>query len=182
MKIKVKIKSMPGLVIPKNAHDSDAGYDIIATSEPNFVGEKSGLNSWKRLDYIEYQTNIFIQPVFEVDKEFYWLNNYFHTLIMARSSISSKNLVLCNSVGLADASYTGQLLCRFQYIWQPYDLRICPLGSIEGVIDTNKIYQKNQKIAQLVFQPTIHADFIEVEELEETERGENGFGSSDKKV
>ena len=37
------------------------------------------------------------------------------------------------------------------------------------------------RIAQLVFIPCIVGDFIEVDELDKTERGSNGFGSTGKK-
>lgn len=72
--------------------------------------------------------------------------------------------------------------------------RIKTLG---GVIDTNyrgelkvalvnlgeKSYEvkRGEKIAQLLIQPVTHPDIIEVDLLEETDRGEGGFGSTGKK-
>lgn len=38
--------------------------------------------------------------------------------------------------------------------------------------------KKNQKIAQLVLLPIITPELVQVESLEETERGSNGFGST----
>jgi dUTP pyrophosphatase len=40
---------------------------------------------------------------------------------------------------------------------------------------------KGDKIAQLVIAPVPMIDWVEVEELSPTERGEGGFGSTDKK-
>ena len=38
--------------------------------------------------------------------------------------------------------------------------------------------QKHTKIAQLVICPVVHANIIEVEQLDDTRRGEGGFGST----
>jgi dUTP pyrophosphatase len=46
--------------------------------------------------------------------------------------------------------------------------------------ETHKI-NKFDKIAQCLLQPIISADIKEVSNLEESERGEKGFGSTDKK-
>ena len=40
MKVKYYIKNVEGLVIPKRANETDAGYDVIATSGPKIVGVK----------------------------------------------------------------------------------------------------------------------------------------------
>ena len=40
--------------------------------------------------------------------------------------------------------------------------------------------QPNERIAQMVIMPVALADFIQADELNETKRGEGGFGSSGK--
>lgn len=49
--------------------------------------------------------------------------------------------------------------------------------------DSNQVatISHGDRIAQLVFIPCIVGDFIEVDELDKTERGSNGFGSTGKK-
>lgn len=44
--------------------------------------------------------------------------------------------------------------------------------------DLDYKFKKGDKIAQLVVQPVLYPGMIIVEELEETERGDNGFGST----
>ena len=44
--------------------------------------------------------------------------------------------------------------------------------------DSPQTIAPNERIAQLVIAPVMEAWFNEVDELEETERGEGGFGSS----
>ena len=46
--------------------------------------------------------------------------------------------------------------------------------------DSNQVQviEPQERIAQLVFLPYISVNMIEVDELEETERGDGGFGST----
>jgi len=164
--MKIYVKKTDGVTLPEKGSVLAAGYDIVATSDPKIVGEKIENGSWGRIDYIEYETGLFIAPAL--------LN--FHTLIHPRSSISKQNLVLANSVGLVDNDYRGMILCRFKYIWQPQDM-IVGSGFQPNM---EKIYKKGDKIAQLVFEPTTQVDFELVDDLEKTQRGAGGFGSTDK--
>lgn len=174
-----KGKKIP-ITLPKKGSDIAAGYDIVATSDPKIVGEKHEIN-YKRVDYIEYETNLYIAPEATT----------FHTLIHPRSSISKYNLVLANSIGLVDNDYRGMVICRFKYIWQLEDFQFSydrsKLGEdlldflqIYGKINSEKIYKKGDAIAQLVFEPTVQAHFELVDDLNQTKRGNGGFGSTDK--
>jgi dUTP pyrophosphatase len=172
--MKVYIKKIEGVVLPQRGSDLSAGYDIVATSDPKIVGGGDFASSHKRIDYIEYETNLFIAPSMVTT----------HTLIHPRSSISKYNLVLANSIGLVDNDYRGMVICRFKYIWQPEDFTIIDkdnthLITLFGYINRDKIYKKGDKIAQLVFEPTIQVEFEIVDDLTQTQRGEGGFGSTD---
>lgn len=161
-------KKIP-ITIPKKASEVAAGYDIVATSDPKIVGIKLDENGWDSIDYIEYETNLYIAP--EAVS--------FHTLIHPRSSVSKYNLVLANSVGLVDNDYRGMVICRFKYVWQPNDFRMNTNNLFNGIVNMNKIYKKGDTIAQLVFEPTVMVDFELVDDLTKTKRGAGGFGSTD---
>lgn len=167
MKAKYYIKNVDGLNIPIRANESDAGYDVIATSEPKIVGELYSGPSYKRIDYIEYETNIYIAP-----------EGKFHTDLRPRSSISKYNLVLANSIGLIDRGYRNQILARFKYIWNPEDYSFSG-DLILGTPNLSKIYKKGDKICQLVPTETHDIEFVVVNELDNNDRG-GGFGSTDK--
>ena len=84
--------------------------------------------------------------------------------IFARSGLAcNKGLRPANCTGVVDGDYTGE------YIVALYN-------------DSNetRTIEPNDRIAQLVFIPFIHGDFVEVENLEKTNRGSGGFGSSGK--
>jgi dUTP pyrophosphatase len=167
MKIKYYIKNVEGLVLPKRANETDAGYDVVATSGPKIVGDPLNGPSYRRIDYIEYETNLYIAPT-----------GKFHTDLRPRSSISKYNLVLANSIGLIDRGYKNQVLVRFKYIWNPEDYSISG-DIILGAPNLNKIYNKGDKICQLVPMETHDIDFQVMEYLDGEDRG-GGFGSTDK--
>lgn len=169
MKIKYYIKNVDGINVPSRANSSDAGYDVIATSDPKIVGDVYNGPSYKRIDYIEYETNLYIAP-----------DGNFHTDLRPRSSISKYNLVLANSIGLIDRGYRNMILARFKYIWNPEDYQI--LGDlILGTPNLDKIYKKGDKICQLVAMETHDIEFVNANELDGNDRG-GGFGSTDKPV
>ena len=84
--------------------------------------------------------------------------------IYARSGLATKQgLRPANCVGICDAGY------RNNYIVPLYN-------------DSNevRIIHKYDRIAQLIIQPFIQSELTEVDNLNETERGNGGFGSSGK--
>jgi dUTP pyrophosphatase len=150
------------------AHEDDAGYDILAASEPVIIGNRPiGGPYYSTIDYIEYDTNLIIEP-----------DSNFHTYVLPRSSISKTNLVLANSVGLIDNGYRGTVKLRFKYIAQPKDWRIVNGDELLIELDFDKIYGLGDKIGQLVFAETIKASFLKVDSFVNTSRNEGGFGST----
>lgn len=162
--------------LPKAATERSTGYDIISTSDPEIVGEKSAYG-YNRIDYIQYKTNLKIA----VQKDRTTSNDY-DVLAMPRSSVSKYNLVLANSVGLIDADYRGEVLVRFKYIWQPEDFKLNTNNKLEGTPNFDKIYKKGDKICQLKITRVEHVEFYLVDTLDTTQRGEGGFGSTDLKT
>lgn len=84
--------------------------------------------------------------------------------IFARSGLATKQgLRPANCVGLCDCDYRGEYIV-----------------AIHNDSDAAKIVEPNDKIAQLVVLKTEELDFDLVEELDDTDRGANGFGSTGK--
>lgn len=80
-------------------------------------------------------------------------------LLFPRSSISKINLRLSNSVGVVDPGYRGEIILKFD---------------AKG----EKIYKTGERIGQMLILPFPRIDFEEAEELSETVRGADGFGST----
>lgn len=84
-------------------------------------------------------------------------------LVHPRSGLATKNgITIVNAPGTVDSGYRGELMVT--------------------LLNTDKTksfhVQRGDRIAQLVIQKYEHATFTVVDELERTERGSSGFGSS----
>lgn len=163
---KIKVNTLNGIRPPSS--NGDAGYDIIAASEPFIQGISiDQTDNYLSIDYIEYDTNLIIEP--EIG---------YHTYVFPRSSISKYNLTLANSVGLIDNGYRGTVKLRFKYNAQPIDHMLYENSKFCININKNKIYKKGDRIGQLVFAQTITPSIEVVSSFESTDRNEGGFGST----
>lgn len=107
----------------------------------------------ERLDYIEYSTGIAIE-----------IPDGYVGLIYPRSSISTHDLMLCNHVGVIDSGYRGEIKLRF---------KITDRIKSEWVV-----YEVGERIGQLIIMPYPKVFFTVSESLDETSRGDSGWGSS----
>ena len=165
--------------LPKKGTDRATGYDVIATSDPEIIGETNDRGGYKRVDYIQYRTNL--KLAVQKDRVFsaFGYTDFDHDILaFPRSSISKYNLVLANCIGLIDADYRGEVLLRFKYIFQPEDYIILD-NQIIGNVNPTKIYSIGDKICQLKVTKVENVEFILVDELDATDRGDGGFGSTD---
>lgn len=83
-----------------------------------------------------------------------------------RSSISKKSLRMCNTPGTIDSDYRGEITAKFH--------------STTDVVPA--VYREGERFAQLVIAKVEDAEFVESDELSETERGTGGYGSTDEKL
>lgn len=83
-------------------------------------------------------------------------------LIFARSGLATKqNLAPANKVGVIDSDYRGEFFV--------------PLHN-HG--ETPQTIRPGERIAQMLLVPYLTAQFLPVSQLDETQRGEGGFGST----
>ena len=83
-------------------------------------------------------------------------------LNFARSGLASKRgLAPANKVGVIDSDYRGELMV-----------------ALHNHGDTSQTVQPGDRVAQFLIMPVITADFVEVDSLDETQRGTGGFGST----
>ena len=82
--------------------------------------------------------------------------------IFARSGLATKQgLRPANCVGVCDSDYRGEYMV-----------------ALHNDTDTVQVVVPGEKIAQLILLPFLPIEFNMVDELSETERGEDGFGST----
>lgn len=86
-------------------------------------------------------------------------------LVYARSGIATKRgLAPANKVGVIDSDYRGEIMVPM------HNHSTVTAGIADG-----------ERIAQLVITPYLTANFVESDELDDTQRGTGGFGSTGRK-
>lgn len=101
--------------------------------------------------YYKIDTGIAIQP-----PEGYYFD------VVPRSSIYKKGLILANSIGIIDQSYRGTIKAMF-----------LKTPNCEAPV-------VGERLLQLIPRENLLVEFEEVSELDNSERGDKGFGSSGK--
>ena len=140
--MQVRIKKLnENAVIPSYAKDGDACFDLTATS----IKVED--------DYIQYGTGLAME-----------IPEGYVGIILPRSSVTNKGLMLKNSVGILDSGYRGEISFRF------YDL--------DG--DDSSRYRIGERIGQMMILPVPKIQLVEVDELTDSERGDGGYGSTGK--
>lgn len=83
-------------------------------------------------------------------------------LIYARSGLATKKgLAPSNKVGVVDSDYRGEIMV-----------------SLYNQSNEDRVIEPFDRIAQFVITPYLKANFKEVDSLDDTKRGEGGFGST----
>jgi len=169
MLVKVK-KLVPEAIIPSYAKPGDAGMDLVATSVDH-----------SNEHYIEYGTGLAVE-----------IPEGYVGLIFPRSSNSKKDLQLCNSVGVIDSGYRGEIKLRYRRIINPTPKRNFVVTDVEFQEELKSkvpilrikadfsCYGVGDKVGQIIIIPIPLISFNEVQKLSETVRGDGGFGSTGK--
>lgn len=148
----IKIKRLTETAkIPTKGSEYAAGFDLYADNFGNFKSEKK----WSLIilpgETVKIKTGIAVAL-----PENTWGGIY------ARSGLATKQgLAPANKVGVVDSDYRGEI--------------IVALHNHSGY--TQMLHQ-GDRIAQLVIHEFKPYDFEEVDELDDTDRGEGGFGST----
>lgn len=84
-------------------------------------------------------------------------------MVTPRSGLAAKvGLSIVNAPGIIDAGYRGEIKVCLVNLDRHDDIQI----------------RRGERIAQLVIVPFVTANFVEVHELDATDRGAGGYGSS----
>ena len=154
------------MTVPTKAHDTDACYDLYADI-PNEEYQHPYLNQTFQVIETRSGKGVAIPPFSTVKIPTGFATNIPHGYFaagFARSGVATKKgLRPANCTMIIDEPYTGE--------W------MVPLHN-----DTPEfqVIEHGDKIAQFVLLPYPKVNLIEVDELDVTERGDGGFGSSGK--
>ncbi|MDA1582013.1 dUTP diphosphatase [Bacillus cereus group sp. TH228LC] len=145
MNLRVKIKRVKDVELPRYAKPGDAGFDLVAAEDTIiWPGETKVVQTGLAFE---------IPPGYELQ-------------VRPRSGIT-RNTKLRVVLGTVDSGYRGEVGVL--------------VDNTEIPKTTNMqahVIEKGTRIAQGVIAPVITAHFEEVDELSDSERGTNGYGST----
>lgn len=147
---RINIKKMyDNAILPTRAHEADAGYDLYASDSDFVENEKIVIPP---LQSKMIKTGIAMA-----------IPDTYVGLVFGRSGLGIKQgLAPRNCVGVIDSNYRGEIM-------------VCLHNDNEK---ESKEVAIGDRIAQIVVVPYLKYDMHVVDELDETDRGEKGLGSS----
>ena len=154
MELKIKIHN-PNAIVPTKAGDDEVGYDLTAIT---FVKKLSPVT-------FMYDTGISVKPP-----------DGYYTEIVPRSSIVKSGFILENSVGVIDPTYRGTLKIVIHKV---------AMKDGEGKRGGNGVQIACRPLTtpftlcQLIIRKMERVTLTVVDSLDETSRGDGGFGSTD---
>jgi len=156
-------------VMPKRATSKSSGFDVTA------IDVESEYKPFNVFAYIESRET---EGLYELDEgDDHMIKIYKHIFktglsiqppegydikLFPRSSVHKKYAWLANGVGLGDEDYTGEYMFVFYSFSEEPPFEI------------------GDRIGQIVFEKREDIELVKVSELESTERGNGGFGSTGK--
>ena len=166
--VKVKFKKLnENAVIPTKGSDFAGGWDVVATE-------------------IEQTSDDFVICKLGFALE---IPEGYKLTLVPRSSFTKTQWILQNSPGLGDSDYRGEYQYRFRAIpvavWR--DNWIIRFTNFLRGVDSEFCFvypefpfKVGDRVGQIYIEEVIPTEFEEVESLDDSDRGEGGFGSTDK--
>ena len=159
--MQLKVKLSDGAPLPKHAKSGDAGLDLttretveLAPGETKIVG-----------------TGVSVE-----------IPEGYFGMVVPRSGLGSRGVTLSNAVGIIDSGYRGEIKAPLHnnkpvVNWErPYD---ASYNAVLAGLTNSMTVKRGERVCQLVVVPFVTCECVEVDELSGTERGTDGFGSTD---
>jgi len=165
--INLKVEKLTNVELPKKAHSTDAGIDFYLPNDLAYIVKNGkGINTEAYKDGEIIKTAIAIYPnqsvllPMGVKTEFKpgWALVFFN-----RSGMATKKHLLRGAC-IIDSDYRGEIFVN-----------------LNNVSDKVQYLLPGEKIIQAMLLPVPEVEIIEAKVNMNTERGEGGFGSTDKK-
>ena len=156
----VKLKKLhPDAVVPTKANKSDFCFDVTAVTETEIAPNvwRYGLGFSLQIDREE----LFSIALETKEHRIYVNQGRMSIDLRPRSSVWKTGMILSNCEGTVDEGYTGEISAVFYHV-------------MPGM----SRYKVGDRIGQIKIGFTCDIEFVEVDELDATDRGSNGYGSS----
>lgn len=144
----MKVVLDPGAFMPEKAHPDDAGYDLFSPIETRVPGSYFSFDHTMHIGSTTIDTGVHIA-----------IPKGYVGMIKSKSGLNVKHGLTAE--GVIDSGYTGSICVKiYNHSSNAYR------------------FERGDKIAQLVIMPISDEALELVDHLDETERGDGGFGST----
>ena len=160
--LSINVQLDDGAHVPTRAHSTDAGLDLYAMKEVVIPCIGQCVAQWDDNNRFEIFKRLNNSACFDTGVHIELPHGYYGK-IESKSGLNVKHSVV-SCGGVIDEGYTGSIVVKlYNFGTHSYTVR------------------KGDKIAQLIIQPCIYPTVNIVDSIEQnTERGDNGFGSTGK--
>lgn len=151
-KIPVKIINKSGFPLPKYETNGSAGFDIRAVlTTTEMLTSPNGAITLEPDSWFNFSTGLYVE-----------IPEGYELQIRGRSGLAFKHgISIVHGVGTADSDYRGEIkICLINHSNEPF------------------VVKNGDRIGQGIIAPIRQAEFEEVEELSDSDRGQGGFGST----
>jgi len=160
MKVKIKLIQREGVPevfpMPVKGSGGAACYDVFAT-------------------HIQFKENDKVKVSLGFATE---IPEGYKGCVVPRSSFTQKGWIMQNSPAQIDSDYRGEWMLKFQAISD--DAKTSLDGHLVDVLFPDFPYKVGDRVAQIYFEKVLNPELVVVHSLDETTRGEGGFGSTGK--
>ena len=166
--VKIKVKLDPGAVMPTRATSGSVGYDVKSLKTYIVRGDGTELPMMDEYDCLSMQKNRIDIAKIKIDTGVHVQPEPgYYVELVPNSRIAKTSFVSANSIGIIDPDYTGSIRAVFDCV------NNVSAEELERFIPYNVI-------GQLIIRKKHDAYLIPVNSLDDTERGDGGFGSTDR--
>lgn len=144
----MKIVLDEGAMMPTRGHAADAGLDLYAREDFTVPGCSAPGMGFASVGCAVHDTGVRVQ-----------IPEGYVGFLKSKSGLNVRNGITCE--GVIDSGYVGKIVAK-----------------LYNHSDSAYHFRKGDKIVQLVLLPIITPELELVDSLEDTERGEGGFGST----
>lgn len=165
--INLKIQKLTNVILPNKAHSTDAGIDFYLPQDLNYIiqnGKNIKIETYNDNGVVKtaiaiYPNQSVLLPM-GIKTEF---NNDYALVFFNRSGTATKKHLLRGAC-IVDSEYRGEIFVN-----------------LNNVSNEIQYLLPGEKLIQAMLLPVPEVQIVEAEVNTNTDRGEGGFGSTDKK-
>lgn len=157
--MKIKVKLTDGAPLPKHVRVGDAGMDLTSRETVEIAPGGTvmvGTGVWMEIP-----------------------DGYYGEIVPRSGMAAKRGITIANTPGTIDSNYRGEIMLPLHNIAPSMRWVDHGEGGMHWERNPDTAFiERGERVAQIIIKRHETVECVEVDELSETERGANGFGSS----